>query len=148
MSIYCPNCQKLTYDENICDMCGYEIKKEKTYDFKHPKKNKLSSYKVNNKKNLIKQCSVCGENISENAISCPNCGDIKSKYIAWKIVKYSFIIIISLIVAEFIIAKIKISYFNNFLKSFEKELTTLYDIEIPQPNNINTFKVDKEKEKK
>lgn len=142
MSKFCPSCKKLTYDEYTCDICGYEIKKEKTYNFKHSKKNKLSSYKGNNKKTPIKQCSVCGKNISENAISCPNCGDIKSKYIAWKIVKYSFIVIFSLVVAELIFTKMKISYFNNFIKSFEKELTTPYDIKIPQ------IKVIKKEEKK
>ena len=45
----CPNCNKITYDEYICDFCNYEIKKDKTYNFKPNSKNKISGYTQNNR---------------------------------------------------------------------------------------------------
>ncbi len=32
MAVFCPKCNKKTYDEFTCDFCRYEIKKDKVYD--------------------------------------------------------------------------------------------------------------------
>jgi len=32
MSKYCPECKMLSYDEEVCDRCGYEFKPELTID--------------------------------------------------------------------------------------------------------------------
>lgn len=42
MSVFCPKCQKRTYNEYICDLCQYEIKKK-------PMINPLDQYSQNSR---------------------------------------------------------------------------------------------------
>ena len=47
MSVFCPKCQNITYDEYTCDKCQHIIKEKSKHNYQPKKRNKLSSYKGN-----------------------------------------------------------------------------------------------------
>ena len=51
MSVFCPKCSKRTYDEYICDLCSYEIKKD-TISHKNSKSIHISN-SIKNKNWII-----------------------------------------------------------------------------------------------
>lgn len=153
MSVFCPNCQKITYDEYTCDHCQYEIKKNSAA--RSQKEKYVYGQLVKNKKAYMTPCEICGEDIAVKATSCPYCGDIKSKNLTWKIVKIVFIIIAILFVIDLIVGGIAILYINNKFNDSNIEETTkqihnelIKDVKVPQfsliqnNKNSNRLKVE------
>ncbi len=138
MAVFCPSCDKKTYNEYECDFCNFEIKesKDKTY-------NEIVNKRK--KKKFMMACDVCGEKIAVKATSCPQCGDTKTKNLVWKIVKIVVLIFIILFIINFILSLIGIAILGSVVGDINKENKQVIK-QINQKNmkmidNINNMKV-------
>ncbi|MDQ7085917.1 MAG: hypothetical protein Q9M36_13845 [Sulfurovum sp.] len=127
MSITCPNCKNITYNESMCDKCTYLIRKPNKKKYKQSRVNKITTYKGNKipyekkiekvdkpveKNKRIMECRTCKQNISINAENCPHCGElspqpIEKAFMNKVIVPIGFIIIVIFFIFPTIMDKVQ-----------------------------------------
>ena len=79
------------------------------------------------KKTYTRPCDVCNNDIAVKAISCPHCGDIKSKNLFWKIVKIIFIVIAVLFIIDIILLSMGIVFFDDIMKGVQKQTVEMHE---------------------
>ncbi len=119
MSVYCPNCQMLSYDEDRCDYCNKMIDNQSGKGI-HFKDSKKPNNRITTKKYMTK-CEICGEHIAVKATSCPYCGDTKSKNLFWKIVKIVAIVMVALFLLNILLASIGIVILGSAAKEANRQ---------------------------
>ena len=100
MAVFCPKCDKKTYNEFNCDYCDYEIKKNKR------------ELKFRNQKKYMLDCEICGEKIAINSTNCPHCGNIKTTNIVLNLIQIIFIFIVALFIIDLVFFAVGLSIIN------------------------------------